>query len=148
MANLEKCLHGLTITMFLNPGRLINDGYFLSSGTYNLYQKEGRTHAKFTLPDRTWEVSTNQLKTDKWQRVDLSWHPEKGLQMLIDDEVVAATRDFTEHENRPVQDYTIYLGRPSTSEVGRYADAGIDEMEYWYADIDHLKAFGLLGSGM
>ena len=146
-ANLERCLHGLTISMYIKPNRLVDDGYFLSSGMYSLYQKDGRTHAKFMLPDKTWELSTNRLDMDRWQRVDLSWDMDKGLQMLIDDEVVATTKEFYPELNEPVDDYTIYIGRPWSSDSGRYADAEIDEMEVWYADIDHLKAFDLINTG-
>ena len=49
MGNLEKCEHGLTVTFYVKPNRLIDDGYFLSTGMYSLYQKDDKTHAKYVV---------------------------------------------------------------------------------------------------
>lgn len=45
MGNLELCHRGLTISMYLNPRTLPDNGYILSSGPYSIYSKDGKVSA-------------------------------------------------------------------------------------------------------
>ena len=147
--NLAKCNHGMTLIFFLKPKTMIEDGYFLSSGPYHVWYENGQTHAQFSTPDKTWKVSTDRIMPGKWQRVDISWDEDRGLQLYVDKKRVATTRDYTS-DSRPQRfdDPNVYLGRPSDDiYTGRYADAVFDEMEVWYANRDHLVAFGLIVDG-
>ena len=69
--------------------------------------------------------------------------------MYVDNEQVADSMEFKTHPPLVVRDQNIYLGRPSADiSNGQYANAIIDELEFWYANRDYLKAFGLIGDGM
>ena len=80
--------------------------------------------------------------------MELSWNERKGLEMYVDKELVASSASPTEHRPLSVTDHAVYIGRP-TDDIhdGRYSDAIVDELEYWYADRDQLIVLGLLGEG-
>jgi len=42
MGNLSLCNHGITISFYVFPRRLLRNGYLLSSGPYSIYSKDGR----------------------------------------------------------------------------------------------------------
>jgi hypothetical protein len=73
--------------------------------------------------------------------LEVSWDEQKGLQLYVNKEKVASTTDYTVLTAPPrVTDHIVYLGRPNEDETGgRYADAKIDELEFWYANRDLLQ---------
>ena len=42
MGNLSLCNHGITISFYIFPRRLLQNGYLLSSGPYSVYSIDGR----------------------------------------------------------------------------------------------------------
>jgi len=42
MGNLSLCNHGITVSFYVLPRRLLHNGYLLSSGPYSVYSKDGR----------------------------------------------------------------------------------------------------------
>lgn len=40
--NLEKCKHGMTMSFLLKPERILDDAYYVSSGPYSVYSKNGK----------------------------------------------------------------------------------------------------------
>jgi len=42
MGNLSLCNHGITISFYVFPRRLLHNGYLLSSGPYSVYSKDER----------------------------------------------------------------------------------------------------------
>lgn len=80
--------------------------------------------------------------------MELSWDEEKGLEMYVNKEKVASTKDYRTHPPLRITDHTVYLGRPNEDvSDGRYADAIVDELEYWFANRDILKTLNLIGDG-
>ena len=106
-------------------------------------------YAKFSLPTKTWEVSTDQVKVGRWEKVELTWEPERGLQMYFNGVLVGTSTTPTVHMPLKVTDRNVYIGRPTNDNVrtGRYADAVIDELDYWYAGRSRLQSLGLLDDG-
>ena len=147
LGNLEHCKNGITIIMYLKPKRMIENGYFLSAGPYSMWYRNGKTHVQFRTATKTWTLSTDEIRPDRWQRVDLSWDEKEGLSIYVDKRQVASTTNYRTHGERVIGDYMVYLGRPNEDTDGVYADVDIDEMEVWYANRDHLQAFGLLDGG-
>ena len=92
-------------------------------------------------------MSTDKINLNKWHKVELSWDEEKGLQMFVDKTKVASTTEFSTHPPLRITDHMVYLGRPTEDLDGRYANAKVDELEYWFANRDHLIAFDLIGDG-
>jgi len=74
--------------------------------------------------------------------LEVSWDEQKGLQLYVNKELVASTADYAVHpQPTRIDDYTIYLGRPNDDRTdGSYADAKIDELEFWYANRDLLQS--------
>ena len=105
-------------------------------------------YAKFSTSTKTWEISTDRITENNWHKVELSWNERKGLQMYVDRELVASTSSPTQHRPLSLTDHAVYVGRPTDDNPdGRYSDAIVDELEYWYADRDQLILLGLLGEG-
>lgn len=96
---------------------------------------------KFTSGTKTWEVETNRIRLNDWQKLEVSWDEQKGLQLYVNKEKVASTTQFTVLPRPPrVTDYTVYLGRPNEdTRDGTYANAKIDELEFWFANRDLIK---------
>ena len=42
MGNISLCNHGITISFYVFPRRLLDNAYLLSSGPYSVYSKDGR----------------------------------------------------------------------------------------------------------
>jgi len=91
-------------------------------------------------------VSTDKIPANNWRKVEISWDPTKGLELYVDKVRVAGTTDSRTHAPLRVTDYNLYLGRPNddNSQTGMYANAVIDELEYWFANRYILTAAGLI----
>ena len=106
-----------------------------------------QVYATFSTSTKTWQLSTDRITENNWHKVELSWNERKGLEMYVDNDLAALTSS-TQHPPQSPTDHAVYIGRPTDDHPdGRYSDAIIDELEYWYADRDQLIALGLLGQG-
>ena len=144
MGNIEYCRHGLTIMMFIKPRDVSQDRYYLSSASYSLYTEGGVLKSDFMTPSKTWTVSTDEFVDRVWQKVDLSWDPRKGLEMFIDGKLVAFDETVDIHPYVRPRDYTVYIGRANADIYASYADTMVDEMDIWYASLDHLIANNII----
>ena len=70
-----------------------------------------------------------------------------GLQVFVNNQLVTSTTDYRVHSTQRIRDANVYIGRPNRVTSGRYGDFTIDELEVWYANVDHLKAFDLIDKG-
>ncbi len=77
----------------------------------------------------------------------VSWDETTGLQVFVNDQLATSTTDYRVHGAQPIRDANVYIGRPNRVTTGRYGDFTIDELEVWYANVDHLKAFDLIDKG-
>ena len=77
----------------------------------------------------------------------VSWDETTGLQVFVDGRLVTSTTQYRLHAPQSIRDENVYIGRPNRVTPGRYGDFTIDELEVWYANIDHLKAFDLIDKG-
>lgn len=93
-------------------------------------------------------MSTDRVSVDKWQKVELAWDVERGLQMYVDGQQVANAPTPTIHLPLRITDRIVYIGRPTSDNLnGRYANAKVDELDFWYAGRNRLIALGLLDVG-
>ncbi|XP_052079469.1 uncharacterized protein LOC127717737 isoform X2 [Mytilus californianus] len=147
LANLEKCKHGLTVSMWLKARRLVDDTYFLSTPSYSLFYRDGRLQGKFNRRGKIWEVFTPNFKPDYWHNVDLSWTPETGLRLYIDGNLEATTKRFREQMqgDQPASN-SVKIGR--SDRTSRTAAADIDEVQFWYGPRDQVMASGHLGGSV
>ena len=80
--------------------------------------------------------------------MELSWDERKGLEMYVDRDLVSSSSSPTHHPPPSLTDHAVNIGRPTDDySDGRYSDAIIDELEFWYADRDQLVLLGLLDEG-
>ncbi len=147
MGNLDLCEHGLTVSMYVKPKRWIENSYIMSSGPYSLYYKNGRLHAKFSSSTKTWETAIQDVELDTWQKVEMSWDPDRGLEVYLDGEKKASTTTYRTHSASTSTDNMIYVGGPNSVTYGEFSDVVVDELQVWYANRDHLAAFGLMEPG-
>ena len=69
----------------------------------------------------------------------MTWHEQRGLQMYLNGREVGRTTTPTTHEQRTIEDWRVYLGRPNKQHTdGVNGNAIIDEMELWYAHKDFI----------
>ena len=106
-------------------------------------------HAEFSTSTKTWATSSDRVTENHWHAVQLSWNERKGLEMYLDRELAASSTTPTLHPSQTQTDHAVYVGR-ATDDVsdGQYADAIVDELEFWYADRDQLIVLGLLDQGI
>src|SRR6218665_2838694 len=68
--------------------------------------------------------------------------------MYVNKEKVASTKDYRTQPPLRITDHTVYLGRPNEDVAdGRYADAIVDELEYWFVNRDLLNTLNLIPHG-
>ena len=153
--NLDLCRHGVLLGMWMRPGDMKNNMYYLSSGLNGIKLNYENNMLQSTLSTTTqqWSLSTNQLRPNRWYYVEYSFHPDDGLKMyannqLIGETIVAIPRELgDDFEYRGSMD-KFYLGRPNIGVNNfRYGNVTLDEMEYWYAPRDYLIAHNYLQRG-
>ena len=124
---------------------LPDNTYFINTGTYAVYYQDGYLQADFQTPRQDWHAQTRRFdSSSRWQKVDVSWSKDDGLELYVNNEKLAADEDGTTHAVRQIRDYNIYFGRPNTEGVGRYTHGYLDEVKVWYSIRDILKIFGYL----
>ncbi len=145
--NLRLCRHGYTTSMWVNFKRFENDMYYYSNGNgVKMYHRNGNLHVVMEIDGKQWHVQAPGLSTNTWYFIEFSWHPEKGLQMYVNNRLAAQMTAPTRVTSRPVSDARhVYVGRANSGDTTgrfRYADVTVDELETWYSDRDTLLAFG------
>lgn len=151
--NMKLCNHGITGSMFLNFRNFEENMYYLTSGGgLRLYYADGKLYASVDRAGQRWEVGIPYLRKDKWYFVEYTWHPEKGLQVYVDNKLAGDTKQST---SVPVKDFSgghVLIGsaNPRDSDDGRrfsYANALVDEVETWLGNRDNLIAFDYIIRG-
>lgn len=145
LANLEACKQGLTISLLMKPESLKTNQYFLSSPTYSLYLQNGQLKADFYAAGKQWNVTSRDFLLNDWNHVMLSWNRDNGLEMYLDDRLVDRNTlpvDMMQGDARVAG--SVYIGKPSDLSTEETAEMMADEVQYWYADLETLKARGLL----
>ncbi|XP_053386148.1 uncharacterized protein LOC123539409 isoform X3 [Mercenaria mercenaria] len=142
--NLDNCRQGFTMRFAAKPEKLLTNMYYLDSYPVSIFYRDGKLYATIRTSTKTWTVAAPGFKTGEWQVVDVSWHPEVGLTMYVNDEEVGAHKTHgTDIE--PVYDYdrNTYFGKAMTDmRSERYADTTIENFEIWNVRRDVLTADG------
>ena len=141
LGNIDLCLHGQTVSLWINPEELKNGDYFLATPTYTLFYGDGNINAEYRGKTKTWYASSSRLKENTWQRITLAWHPTKGLTLFINDELMSQDRRGENiPRDRPYSEH-IYVGRNLVSPRSS-AKFLMDDIQVWYDDLDQLLATG------
>ncbi|KAH9500063.1 hypothetical protein Btru_076507 [Bulinus truncatus] len=142
--NLDLCQQGVLYAMWLHPDRLRDNTYFMSSGNngISLFYRGGSLYARAETSTQLWEALTSQLEPNKWNFVEVSYHPVRGLKLFINNEL-RASDDSSSRVNTQSssESSSFYLGRGKADDSrASLAEASYDEMEMWQADRDYLTS--------
>lgn len=156
--NLDFCHHGIYTSMWFKPTTFRNNMYFFTSGHNGITVSNKRRNVKVTAATttRVWETSMDVLTPGNWYFLEISWHPDMGLQVFVDEVPVAKDRDPSKRTDplpesliESALQNKIYLGRGNVyMEDSEYGKGTFDELEYWYGSRDYLTAFGYLQRGI
>ncbi|XP_021368526.1 uncharacterized protein LOC110460117 isoform X2 [Mizuhopecten yessoensis] len=155
--NLDFCHHGIYTSLWFRPTTFRNNMYFFTSGHNGLTLSNTRRNLKVTAgtSTRMWEASTDVLVPGTWYFLEISWDPETGLEVFVDEVPVAKDKDPSKRTDplpesliESALQNKIYLGRGNVyMEDGQYGKGTFDELAYWYGPRDYLTAFGYLQKG-
>lgn len=151
-SRLERCRHGITGAMWLNFRDWSDNMYYLTSGGgLRMYHDNGNLIVVADLQGQRWEVAVPELRKDQWYFVEYTWHPEKGLEVYVDNRLAGSRRlpipgplrsgDFDDNH------VLIGAANPSETDTFNYANGLIDEFETWFRDRDNLIAFEYIMRG-
>ena len=154
LGNLDHCRHGAYTGMWIRPGQFENDANVLYTGRNGakIWVENGQLRTRWSTTGRTWGIDYDDMPQNRWYYLEYSWHPTRGLVMLIDNEVVAQdtlggqrTGGFYTEEDA----YHFFLGRDHDDPVNSAnANVTLDEVEYWYSNRDYLIAWNYINRGM
>ncbi|KAL8566603.1 hypothetical protein ACOMHN_054825 [Nucella lapillus] len=131
--DLETCIRGQTVRLSVFPERLKEGMYLVDSFPVSLYYKNGRLHGEMRTNDQMWTVDTDDFKQGQWSRVEMTWHPTRGLSLYVN----GNRMDYQLYPDRrdPSQprSWKTYLGRPLSVLDGSYANVLVDNAEFYNA---------------
>jgi len=73
LGNLDFCRHGFLFSAWLRPGQLQDGMDIMSTGSNGIraWYQNGRLHMSVRTLTRDWTLSTDALKSDQWQFVEV-----------------------------------------------------------------------------
>jgi len=154
LGNVELCLHGLTQSAWIYFREFRDNMYFMSNGRgVRVFHKDGLLHVVVEFDRKRWQVSAPDLQKDTWYFFEYTWHPEKGLQVFVNNRLVGYRKNPVTVQQRPYSesDSLVLIGNTNMadndSERTFSANVLIDEVEMWYRDRDNIIAFDYILRG-
>jgi len=154
LGNVELCRHGLTQSMWIQFREFRDSMYYMSNGRgVGVFHTNGKLHVVIKAADKQWEVTVPDLQKDTWYFVEYTWHPEKGLQVFINNRFVGSreTPVTVQQRPHPGTESLVLIGNAnavdSDFEQTFSTNGVIDEVEMWYRDRDNLIAFDYILRG-
>jgi len=154
LGNVQLCRHGLTQSMWIQFRQFRDNMYYMSNGRgIRVFHRNGKLYVVIETGRQQWEVTVPDLQMDTWYFLDYTWHPEKGLQVFINNRLIGSRRTPAAVQQRlpPETDNLVLIGNANTvdsdDEQTFSANAVIDEVETWYRDRDNLIAFDYILRG-
>lgn len=153
LGNLDNCHHGITMAMWFYAQKLKSNTYFLSTGKngITLFYHRGQLKVQAKTSSRTWETGTDEIERQEWYFLEISWDPEYGLKLYLNDGLMGASSEYSDNSLSIVDDLVLdrfYVGRGNIDMAGAlYGDAIYDELEYWYGPRHYLIAHGYIQRG-
>ena len=120
--------------------------YVLNGRGVRAFHKDGNLHVVIEVAGKRWEATVPDLQKDTWYFLEYTWHPAKGLQIFVNNRLMASTEiPVTVEQGQPSEDSLVLIGNANTadsdSERTFSADGVVDQVEIWYRDRDNLIAF-------
>ena len=148
LGNLKYCYHGYTGSQWIKFDEFVEDDYYISTGDdgINVYYRNGKLHVTFDEGGKIWEVELqDDLHPEQWYFLEYTWHPDSGLQVFVNNDIVGDDPEPSDSVVRPDRGQNhFYIGKENegASPGGRfhYPRLTIDNVEVWYATRDYLIA--------
>ena len=83
------------------------------------------------------------LGEGQWYFLEYSWHPERGLEVFVDNQLVGFDSGILTSEPSASSVDHVYIGKANPSVetgISKYANADIDEVEMWDGSREYLLA--------
>lgn len=107
--------------------------------------------SSFVRPSSPGLVSAPRFETDRWYHVEISWHPDHGLKLYVDNKLLGESPAYSYTGRPSVDGGHFYIGRPNDGDVpgSRHTTGNfdIDELEVWNGRREDLLAFGYIERG-
>ena len=147
LGNLGNCHHGLTISFWVKFNKYTYNMYILSTGRngIRLYYIDGFIYFTIDHLGKSWRGSIPKPEVGKWQYLELSWHPEFGLNYYLNNKL-RGHGDFRNiPETTPDANRKFLIGAANRGDASgqrySYAAMEVDEMEILYGRREELLAF-------
>lgn len=154
LGNLVLCPNGITVSAWMNFQNLNDNMYILSTGNngIRMYIKDDKLNVKVNQKNKEWYVHVPESDIGTWNYVELSWHPDFGLGLYLNNTLVAHSTFVDSVNNAPVTATRphVLFGKANpgdSTDVTRTADMVVDEMEVWYGRREELLAFDYILRG-
>ena len=154
LGNLALCQNGITVSAWMNFQDLKDNTYVFSTGSngIRMYIKDYYFNVKVKQNNKEWVVSIPQVDEGTWNYVELSWHPDFGLSMYLNNSLVAYSKDTNTTFSPLVEPSRprVLLGKANSgdsTEPTQNAHMVVDEMEIWYGRREDLLAFDYILRG-
>ena len=149
LGDVSLCVYGLTVSSWIKFNQLSDNMYFFSSGNkgFNLYYDDGRLIGEVQRGNDKWKTEWAGAQLGRWYFVELTWDPDSGIRLFVDQQEVARSSEKTASEAREGSSQ-LYIGRANTEMAReRYANAVFDEVQFSYGDRERLEKFGFIARG-
>lgn len=153
IGNLALCHNGITVSTWLNFQSLQDNSYIFSTGSngIRMYIKDDYLNVKVNQNRKEWHVRIPEFDISTWNYVEMSWHPDFGLGLYLNNSLVAKST-HTETTVAPLLQTRprVLLGKANTgdsTESTQDANMVVDEMEIWYGRREELMAFNYILRG-
>ncbi|GFN82964.1 neurexin-2-alpha [Plakobranchus ocellatus] len=136
--DLRTCRQGATLRLGLRPDNIREDAVYLDSFPVRLWYRDGRLYARLQTEEEIWQVDTSEFRPGTWQRVELTWHPRRGLVMYINGRRVG-NQVYSTRRSSPESptNFNTYIGR-SLEDGGSNAKIAVDSIQLWTAYRDEV----------
>jgi hypothetical protein len=107
---------------------------------------------RFKSPDVVWQSVSNvaAVQADRWHRLELSWHPDRGIQVYADRKLLPMSDNetpMTLSSQFSGNSKIIVVGFSDDVETSSTTEILIDELSFWFADREQVRSFGYLDDG-
>ena len=152
LGNIQLCHFGKYISMWIKIDEYDYNMYLMSTGRngVRIYHIAGYIFVTVDSGNKSWRITVPRMSEKVWHFVELSWHPEFGLELLVDGEKTEqnASRPIPVSDSYPGN---FYIGGPNFGDTSgqrfSYAKMAVDDVEIWYGRREELLAFDYIMGG-
>ncbi|XP_014668355.1 PREDICTED: uncharacterized protein LOC106809700 [Priapulus caudatus] len=141
LGNPDLCQQGFTLSLWVMFPRLGRQVEILSGPYWELILDGTRVVANLNTKTKSWSIGSGRLDAHTWYRVDVTWHPDSGLELYVNDRKVDSEVGYTEQPNTAQRRGLLTVGN------SRYEELVVDQVQFWKAHRDYLLAFDIVKRG-